>query len=412
MPVEMPDISLISDSESIYAPVQRAQAYKQQQNALARQQAVRNALSANIDPATGRTNWQNAYAMGGQDVAPELQSAQQEDFSRLTKEDADYLANMRGQLEMYVNDQPSYNAWVAKVKERHPYANFPSEFSPDVKDELSGFSRKLEMAGRTGNYSFLTTADETALGLPSNVVAQRGPQGKVNVVYKPPVSGASSGAGVGRAPSGYRYRQDGTLEAIPGGPADKSDATPAAEAKDNARTQARSNVSSVLQKLADYYADMRDAGGSVSTKNDSLSNLSAAVQSTGVGKVAGKIFGTEVASARNKITNSRPLIIAELKNATGLSASQLNSNAELKLYLDAATNPDNDIESNLEALRNIDQMFGTNIGISLRPGRASRKPQTPSTAPTKRSPPTAGTVEDGHRFKGGNPSDPKNWEPI
>lgn len=412
MPVEMPDISLISDSESIYAPVQRAQAYKQQQNALARQQAVRNALSANIDPATGRTNWQNAYAMGGQDVAPELQAAQQEDTTRLTKEDADYLSNMRSQLEMYVNDQPSYNAWVAKVKERHPYANFPPTFSTEVKDQLSGFSRRLELAGRTGGYQTLTPEQENALGLPAGVVAQVDSRGQLKIPYKPTAPRATSGAGGGRAPSGYRYRQDGTLEAIPGGPADKSDATPAAEAKDNARTQARSNVSGVLQKLADYYADMRDAGGSVSTKNDPLSNLSAAVQSTGIGKATGRVFGTEVASARNKIINSRPLIIAELKNATGLSASQLNSNAELKLYLDAATNPDNDIESNLEALRNIDQMFGTNIGISLRPGRASRKPQTPATAPTKRAPPTAGTVEDGHRFKGGNPSDPKNWEPI
>jgi hypothetical protein len=191
-------------------------------------------------------------------------------------------------------------------------------------------------------------------------------------------SHAAPGAGGVRAPSGYRYTQDGTLEAILGGPADKSKGTPAATDKDNARTQARSNVSGILQKLAGYYADLRDAGGAVSTKADPLSNLSAAVQSTGVGKALGGAFGTEVASARNKITNSRPLIIAELKNATGLSASQLNSNAELKLYLDAATNPNNDLESNLEALQNIDQMFGTNIGIKMRPGGASKKPQAPA----------------------------------
>lgn len=191
MPVEMPDISLISDSESIFAPVQRAQEYKQQQNALARQQAVRNALAANYDPVTRQTNWQNAFAMAGQDAAPELQGMQQEDATRLTKEDTDYLTNMRGQLEMYVNDQPSYNAWVAKVKERHPYASFPPEFSPEVKNELSGFSRKLEMAGRTGSYNTLTPEEEQALGLPSNVVAQRDPRGKVNVVYKPPAPGSS-----------------------------------------------------------------------------------------------------------------------------------------------------------------------------------------------------------------------------
>jgi len=283
-----------------------------------------------------------------------------------------------GQLEMYVHDQPSYNAWVAKVKERHPYASFPETFSPEVKNDLSGYSKKLEMAGRTGSYNTLTPEEERALGLPPGVVAQRGPQGQIKIPYKPAAPRAAPGAGGVRAPSGYRYTQDGTLEAIPGGPADKSRPTPAETDKDNARNQARSNVSGVLQKLAGYYADLRDAGGAVSTKSDPLSNLSAAAQSTGVGKALGGAFGTEVASARNKITNSRPLIIAELKNATGLSASQLNSNAELKLYLDAATNPDNDLESNLEALQNIDQMFGTNIGIKMRPGRASKKPQAPA----------------------------------
>lgn len=385
----MADMNVYSPGD-IYEPVQQAQKYREQQNALARQQAVRNALAQSINPRTGVTNYEFARQIGGVDIAPELQAAQQEDFSRLTKEDTDYLANMRGQLEMYVNDQPSYNAWVAKVKERHPYANFPSEFSPEVKDQLSGYSRKLELAGRNGGYSTLTPEQEQALGLPSSVVAQQGPRGDVKVVYKPPAPRAATGAGSVRAPSGYRYTQDGTLEAIPGGPADKPKVAPA----EDARTQARTNVSGVLQKLADYYADLRDAGGAVSTKADPLSNLSAAVQSTGVGKAAGRAFGTEAASARNKITNSRPLIIAELKNATGLSAAQLNSNAELKLYLDAATNPDNDLESNIEALQNIDQMFGSNIGIKMRSGRAPKKPQAPAAATTKRPPPAGVTAAE------------------
>lgn len=37
---------------------------------------------------------------------------------------------------------------------------------------------------------------------------------------------------------------------------------------------------------------------------------------------------------------------------------------------------------------------------------ATAPPQTPS------QPPQAGAVEDGHRFKGGNPADPANWEAI
>ena len=182
----------IYGSTDIYQGVEQAQKYREQQNALARQQTMRNVLGNAIDPRTGQTNWQFAMQAGGPDIAPELQAAQQEDFSRLTKEDTDYLANMRGQLEMYVNDQPSYNAWVAKVKERHPYANFPPTYSPEVKDQLSGFSRRLELAGRTGSFSTLTPEQEQKFGLPSDVVAQQGPRGELKVVYKPPAPGSSA----------------------------------------------------------------------------------------------------------------------------------------------------------------------------------------------------------------------------
>lgn len=179
-------------SGDIYEPVDRAQKFREQQNALARQQAVRNALAQSIDPRTGRTNWQQAYAMGGVDVAPELQGMQSEETQRITREDADYLKQKREQLEMYVNDQASYDAWMADVKAHHPYASFPPTFSPEVKDQLSGFSRRLELAGRTGTgFQTLTPEEEQQLGLPTGVVAQRGPKNDIKIVYQPKIPPAS-----------------------------------------------------------------------------------------------------------------------------------------------------------------------------------------------------------------------------
>jgi len=150
MPVEMPDISLISDSESIYAPIQRAQAYKQQQNALARQQAVRNALAANIDPATGRTNWQNAYAMGGQDVAPELQGMQQADLMAQAelshKRGLGTKANLDAQGEYWkqqrdtaarIGDQSSWSTWRSTL---------PSEYQQFVPEQYSPKNQRMTLA--------------------------------------------------------------------------------------------------------------------------------------------------------------------------------------------------------------------------------------------------------------------------
>jgi len=167
MPVEMPDISLISDSESIFAPVQRAQEYKQQQNALRRQNAVRNALAPNIDPATGQINYQNAYAMGGLDVAPELRAAQQADLLA----QADYnkkLADTRNtnatagktsteqqiaemsQFASYlapVYDQQAFTAWRTPYVQKYPFLDpiIPKVYSPQVKaDLLQGTKAKIE----------------------------------------------------------------------------------------------------------------------------------------------------------------------------------------------------------------------------------------------------------------------------
>ena len=42
-----------------------------------------------------------------------------------------------------------------------------------------------------------------------------------------------------------------------------------------------------------------------------------------------------------------------------MSAKQMDSNAELKMYLAAATDPSLDYESNINALKQLERLFGT-----------------------------------------------------
>ena len=142
----------------IYEPIERAQKYQEQQNALARQKAVRNALAANIDPATGRTNWQNAYAMGGQDVAPDLQAMQQADMMAQAelshKRGLGAKAGVDAQTAYWgqqrdtasrIRDQSSWSTWRSTLPGE--YQQFvPEEYSPEnQRMTLATADKALEM---------------------------------------------------------------------------------------------------------------------------------------------------------------------------------------------------------------------------------------------------------------------------
>jgi len=72
LPMVMPEIG------DIYEPARKAQEFQQQQNALRREQAIRNALAQSIDPRTGKLDMSAAYTAGGQEIAPDLFNLQRD----------------------------------------------------------------------------------------------------------------------------------------------------------------------------------------------------------------------------------------------------------------------------------------------------------------------------------------------
>lgn len=153
-----------------------------------------------------------------------------------------------------------------------------------------------------------------------------------------------------RVPMGYRMKADGTLEPIPGGPAD---------IKAQTVNAGRETVDTLITGLKDQYDILKKGGGITSTESG-IGNVPAYLSSTGAGQAAGKMFGTQNQSARNTIVQSRPLLLAAIKNATGMSAKQMDSNVELKMYLAAATDPTLDYEANMAALNQLETLYGIN----------------------------------------------------
>lgn len=163
-----------------------------------------------------------------------------------------------------------------------------------------------------------------------------------------------------RPPAGYRFTPDGNLEAIPGGPADLK-----TQADAQRRADGATDVDVALATLRDAYARLEKGGGITSTESGALSNIGASISSSGPGQWAGKVLGTDNQSARNDITMARPALLAALMKATGMSARQMDSNAELKLWITTATDPTLDVEANRRALANIERKYlGTGGGGS------------------------------------------------
>lgn len=152
----------------------------------------------------------------------------------------------------------------------------------------------------------------------------------------------------GKAPPGYRFTQSGELEATPGGPADQ---------KAQAKAAGAADVDIALGTLRDAYSRLEQGGGITSTDKGHLDNIAARISSSDIGQGVGKALGTSNQSARNDIAMTRPALLAALMKATGMSAKQMDSNAELKLWLTTATDPTLDVESNRRALDNIEKKY-------------------------------------------------------
>ena len=154
----------------------------------------------------------------------------------------------------------------------------------------------------------------------------------------------------GRIPVGYVMKGDGTLEALVGGPAD---------VKTQAKNQGALDFDTQITNLRDKYRQLDQMGGIVNPDKSTISNIIAGAESSGLGQIVGGKLGTQAQSIRNEIAQARPLLLQSIKQATGMSSKQMDSNAELQLYLRSATDPNIDIKANLNALDNIQSLYGS-----------------------------------------------------
>lgn len=131
----------------------------------------------------------------------------------------------------------------------------------------------------------------------------------------------------------------------------------------------------VIGEMESAYDQLDNMAAIPSTRRTPAENLAISARTSGAGQMLGRAAGTPEQSLRNQIQSARLRLLQGIKAATNMSAQELNSNVELQQWLDAVTNPANDVESNRKILKSIRDF------VARRSGR-----QVPITTPNAPAP--------------------------
>jgi hypothetical protein len=137
--------------------------------------------------------------------------------------------------------------------------------------------------------------------------------------------------------------------------------------------EGKAGLSDTLEVAKTLVNDIAKLGGMTSTAKQPLANLVTSLGTGTVGQLAGQAFGTPTQAKRDELKSVRLQLLNAVKEATGMSAQQLNSNVELKTWLDSLGSEKMTKEANLAIINNISNRFlkGTMNAPSEGAGTAS-----------------------------------------
>ena len=103
--------------------------------------------------------------------------------------------------------------------------------------------------------------------------------------------------------------------------------------------------------------DLAKKGGMTTTTASPLANLVTSLGTGTIGQAGGRLFGTSTQSTRDELNSLRLQLFNAVKEATGMSSTQLNSNVELQTWLKSLGSDTMTKEANLAILNNISNRY-------------------------------------------------------
>jgi hypothetical protein len=297
------------------------------------------------------------------------------------------LANHRSFL-VGVNDQPSYDAWRTLTAKNIPQlaSILPAQFSAEVKDSLlktaDDVSKRLTAAPEKAP----TSADATtmqALGYPltpegftafKDAQRQERMLNPAEEAQKIRIANASRPPAAPRpepAPSitnivdptnpnqmiaidTRRYQGGGVGSQGVIGVGGKE---PSAAVRTNKVEAGKTQLADDLDNLRSSFDALDKMRAIPSTARGGLSNVTSALAASRAGQLTGQAFATEAQVERDVINSARTRLVNSIKNATGMSAQQLNSNVELQTMLKSISDPGQSYQSALRIIDDIENAY-------------------------------------------------------
>lgn len=112
-----------------------------------------------------------------------------------------------------------------------------------------------------------------------------------------------------------------------------------------------------LNELRTIYGELRDMGALVSPGQSAGANIVARARASGVGQMLEGAVGTEAQVRRDRIASIRPALLQSIAQATGMTGRQLDSNSDVKLFMQTVTDPTASYEANMAAIAGLERFL-------------------------------------------------------
>lgn len=160
---------------------------------------------------------------------------------------------------------------------------------------------------------------------------------------------------------------------IAGMPARSKDGTAAGGASAPGGMQAQAK--SLLGELRSTYDELDRIGAAVNSDKGAVGNVFARLRASGPGQLAEGAVGTKAQTLRDRINSIRPALMQSIAKATGMSGKQLDSNADVKLFMQTVTDPTKSAQANKAAIDGLEKwLAGATKSQAAAPARAAAAP--------------------------------------